>query len=277
MRTTLMLSAAAVIAVMVFPPALSSQAPAPSGAPVVGAKRPATSSKPADLSGDWAPDGKRGGIGQSQSIADIGGRQRGKEPDIPYLPWALEKTMSEKPSTGPQPMFGESTDPQILYCEPPGVPHIYNWPIKTKFIPTPEAVYILYEYGPFYRVVWLNRDHPEDPDPQWWGDSIGWYENGDTLVVDTIGFQDKTWLDQMGHPHTEQLHLTERYKRVDATTLELDMVIDDPGAYTKPWNSHRNFTQSKTGFLRYQQICSTRENQRFLDNLGKPALTPPVK
>jgi hypothetical protein len=59
---------------------------------------------------------------------------------------------------------------------------------------------------------------------------------------------------------------------VNATTLELDMVIDDPGAYTKPWNSHRNFTISNTGFLRYQQICSVRENRRFEENLAKPAL-----
>ena len=76
----------------------------------------------------------------------------------------------------------------------------------------------------------------------------------------------------MGHPHTEKLHLTERYKRVDESTLELDMVIDDPGAYTKPWNSHRNFALSTTGFLRYQQICSVRENRRFEENLAKPAL-----
>jgi hypothetical protein len=76
----------------------------------------------------------------------------------------------------------------------------------------------------------------------------------------------------MGHPHSEQLHLTERYKRVDATTLELRMVIDDPGAYSKPWNAERNFTLSKTGFLRYQQICSVRENRRFEENLAKPAL-----
>ena len=270
MRIHLMLTVVSLAAVTALSQGLRSRVEA-------AGQAPGASSKAADLSGDWTPDGKRGGIGQSQSIADIGGRLRGKEPDIPYQPWALEATMKEKPSTGPNPMFGESTDPQILYCEPPGVPHIYNWPIKTKFIQTPEAVYILHELGPFFRVVWLNSKHPEDPDPQWWGHSIGHYENGDTLVVDTVGFTDKTWLDQMAHPNTEKLHLTERYKRVDATTLELDMVIDDPGAYTKPWNSHRNFTLSKTGFLRYQQICSTRENQRFLDNLGKPALTPPAK
>lgn len=230
------------------------------------------SSNPADLSGDWAPDPNRGGFGQSLSLSDSGGRKRGKEEDIPYQPWALEKTLSEKPATGPESDFVGTTDPQVLYCEPPGVPHIYLWPIKTKFTQTPEAVYILYELGPYFRVVWLNSKHPDDPDPQWWGHSIGWYENGDTLVVDTIGFNDKTWLDQVGHPHTEKLHLIERYKRLDANSLQLDMTIDDPGAYTKPWNARRNFTLSRTGFLRYQQICSVRENQQFLDNLGKPAV-----
>jgi hypothetical protein len=244
-------------------------APAP-GAGQAAAGQNAASKIP-DLSADWTPDPKRGGFGQSFSLSDTGGRKRGQEDDIPYQPWAREKTLSEKPSTGPNPYFGETTDPQVLYCEPPGVPHIYLWPIKTKFIQTPEAVYILYELGPYYRVVWLNAKHPEDPDPQWWGHSIGHYENGDTLVVDSIGFNDKTWLDQMGHPHTEKLHLIERYKRVDANTLELDLTIDDPGAYTKPWNGHRNFTTSKTGFLRYQQICSVRENQAFTDALYKPA------
>ena len=232
------------------------------------------SAKVPDLSGDWAPDRARGGFGQSLSISDMGGRKRGNEDDIPYQPWARTKTLSEKPSTGPNPQFDETTDPQVIYCEPPGVPHIYLWPIKTKFIQTAEAVYILHEIGPFYRVVWLNSKHPADPDPQWWGHSIGHYENGDTLVVDTVGFNDKTWLDQMGHPHTEQLHLIERYKRVNQKQLELDMVIDDPGAYTKPWNSHRNFALSDTGFLRYQQICSIRENQQFFDNTARPAVAP---
>jgi hypothetical protein len=268
MRNWLMLLGSLSLGVLTFSLAVSAQAPARGGSPPPGA----ATAKPADLSGDWAPDGRRGGIGQSLSVSDIRGAKRGQEDDIPYLPWAREKTMSERTSTGPDPQFGNTTDPQVLYCEPPGVPHIYLWPIKHRFVQTPEAVYILHELGPFYRVVWMNAKHPEDPDPQWWGHSIGWYENGDTLVVDTIGFTDKTWLDQMGHPHSEQLHLTERYKRVDANTLELRMVIDDPGAYSKPWNAERNFTLSKTGFLRYQQICSVRENRRFEENLAKPAL-----
>ena len=272
MHIRTLVGAASLLAVMVSAVLVAQSPPAQNAKPFVTVQPPATASKAADLSGDWTPDPRRGGFGQSMSMTDAGGRKRGQEDDIPYQPWAREATMKEKPSTGPEPKFGESTDPQVLYCEPPGVPHIYLWPIKTKFVQAADAVYILYELGPFYRRVRLNATHPEDPDPQWWGDSIGWYENGDTLVVDTVGFTDKTWLDQMAHPNTEQLHLIERYKRVNETTLELDLVIDDPGAYTKAWNSHRNFTTSRTGFLRYQQICSTRENQRFLDNLGKPAM-----
>jgi len=275
MRNRLVVLATALMAVMAFSLSLRAQTAAAPRAEA--AQTQSGSANVPDLSRDWAPDPKRGGIGQSLSLSDNGGRNRGKEPDIPYQEWARAKTMSERPSTGPEPNFGNTTDPQVLYCEPPGVPHIYLWPIKTKFIQTPQAVYILHELGPYYRVVWLNSKHPEDPDPQWWGHSIGSYENGDTLVVDTVGFTDKTWLDQMGHPHTERLHLIERYKRVDESTLELRMTIDDPGAYTKPWDAQRNFTLSKTGFLRYQQICSVRENQRFDDNLAKPAMKPPAK
>ena len=208
-----LLSAIALMALMIFSLVVRAQNAAPSRAQA--GPPPGATSKVADLSGDWAPDPKRGGIGQSLSLSDNGGRQRGNEADIPYLPWAREKTLSERSSTGPDLGFANTTDPQVLYCEPPGVPHIYLWPIKTKLVQTPEAVYILHEYGPFFRVVWLNSKHPEDPDPQWWGHSIGWYENDNTLVVDTIGFNDKTWLDQVGHPHTEQMHLIERYRRVD--------------------------------------------------------------
>jgi hypothetical protein len=275
MRNRLVMSAAALVAVTALSPMFRAQTAASSQGGT--ASRQSGSSKVPDLSGDWAPDRTRGGMGQSLSLSDIGGRKRGNEDDIPYQPWARAKTLAEKTSTGPDPRFDETTDPQVIYCEPPSVPHIYLWPIKTKFIQTPEAVYVLYELGPFFRVVWLNSKHPADPDPQWWGHSIGSYENGDTLVIDTVGFNDKTWLDQMGHPHTEQLHLIERYKRVNQNQLELDMTIDDPGAYTKPWPSHRNFALSTTGFLRYQQICSVRENQSFFDNTGKPAVGTPAR
>ena len=224
-------------------------------------------SKPADLSGDWAM--VFGEFGQSLSAADPGGRMRGKEPDIPYKPWSLAKTMSEVPPTGPDAKFEQNTDPNIHYCEPLGLGRIYMYPAKTKFIQTPEAVYILHELGPGFRVIWLNAKHPEDPDPQYWGHSIGWYENGDTLVVDTVGLNDKSWLDQLGHPRTERMHFIERYKRAGAETISLDMTVDDPGAYTGPWPGHRNLKKSTTGFMRFMWVCSVRDNNEHYEKVGK--------
>ena len=120
----------------------------------------AQGAKVPDLSGDWASDRTRGGFGQSLSIADMGGRNRGNEPDIPYQPWARTKTMSEKPSTGANSQFDVTTDPQVIYCEPPGVPHIYLWPVKTKFVQTAEAVYILLRARPVLPCRVVERKAP---------------------------------------------------------------------------------------------------------------------
>ena len=222
-----------------------------------------------DLSGDWAAGA--GGFGQSLSAADPGGRMRGKEPDIKYLPWGLQTTMAQNPPTGPDAKYEVTTDPQMHYCEPHGVGRIYMHPIKSRYVQTPEAVYILHEMGPVFRVVWMNANHPEDPDPQYWGHSIGWYENGDTLVVDTVGYNDRSWLDQVGHPHTEKLHTIERYKKTGADTLEYDITIDDPGAYAAPWPGHRNFVKSTTGFMRYMWVCSVRDNNAHYEKTFAPS------
>ena len=255
----------------VFSPFLNAQtAPSPKTA---AQQTQSGSSKIPDLSGVWGADRSRGGFGSSLSLADPGGKMRGKETDIPYQPWALKKTMSEITNTGPDAQFGKSTNPQ-MWCEPVGAPAVYGWPARTKFVQTPEAVYILYEYGVRYRIVWLNSQHPKDPDPQWWGHSIGWYENGDTLVVDTVGLNDRVWLDEAAHPQTEKMHMIERYKRVDKTSLRFDLTLDDPGAYTKPWSTFKYFKATDTPFLTYQWECTVREVQGFFDSVGKPATAP---
>ena len=142
------------------------------------------------------------------------------------------------------------------------------------FVQLPDVVYILYEYGPTWIPVWLNRKHSDDPDPTWYGESIGWYENGDTLAVDSIGFNDKTWLDMVGRPHTEQLHLIQRYKRVDKDHLQYDVTIDDPGAYTRPWTGQKIFNASKTPFAKYMWVCTVSANKQFDDAVSKKTLTP---
>jgi hypothetical protein len=234
----------------------------------------AASSKPVDLSGDWGLDTTKGGIGQSVSFSDPGGKLRGKEPDIPYQDWSLKQTLSEVPPTGPNADYSHTTDPYIHSCEPLGIIRVYMYPARTKFVQTPDAVYMLHEQGEQFRVVRLNSKHPDDPDPQYWGDSIGWYENADTLVIDTVGFNNKSWLDQLGHPHTDKLHVIERYKLLDKDHIELDVMIDDPGAYTKPFPARRFFNRPKVPFMQNPWVCSTRENQEHFNHLEKPAEAP---
>ena len=229
------------------------------------AQEPRAASAIPDLSGDWFHP-----TVLSVSKADPRSTMRGKEPDIPYQPWARDKTMAEVTAGhGADGHFETTTDPYIHYCEPLGVIRMFGYPAKSRFIQTPEAVYILDEIGPTFRVVWLNGKHPEDPDPQYLGHSIGWYEDGKTLVVDTIGLNDRTWLDQVGHPHSDQMHLIERFTRVDPQTMSYELTIDDPGAYTKPWGLTRNFRRSDTGFLRFQWACSVRDTNEHYEEVGK--------
>ncbi len=217
-----------------------------------------------DLSGDWFHP-----VVLSLSPSDPRGTKRGKEDDVPYRPETLKAMMAETPATGADGRFELTTDPYIQYCEPLGVVRMFGYPGKTRFVQTPEAVYILDEIGPTFRIVWLNAKQPEDPDPQYWGHAIGHYENGDTLVVDTVGLNEKTWFDQVAHPHSDQLHLIERFRRVDDKTLAYQITIDDPGAYTRTWTSGpRNFTRSETGFMRYQWVCSARDTREHYEKVG---------
>ena len=117
-------------------------------------------------------------------------------------------------------------------------------------------LYILFEGNIHsYRQIFMDgRKHPEDPNPTWYGHSVGHWE-GDTLVVDSVGFNDKFWFDFAGHPHTEKLRVTERFRRPDLGHLEYDVTIDDPGAYTKPFVMHgKSALETSTELMEY--ICN---------------------
>jgi len=109
-----------------------------------------------------------------------------------------------------------------------------------KLIQTPTLLVMLFEDDiPSHRQVFLDgRGHPKDPNPSWMGHSIGRWE-GDVLVIDTVGFNDRSWLDPQGHPHTEKMRVTERLRRPDLGHLEIEFTIDDPGAYKEPWTMKR--------------------------------------
>src|ERR1700730_11475848 len=168
--------------------------------------------------------------------------------------------------------FENTTDPIQKYCDTPGLTRLYLYPFQFTILQTPKIVYILYEFTRVWRSIAMDRDHPKDPDTTWLGDSIGRY-GSDTLVIDTIGLNDKTWLDRVGHPHSDALHVIERFRRADHDTLELDVTFDDPKAYTKTWSSKEFFQLSSSPMG--ETLCSMSEMEAFQKRVIEPSTTRP--
>jgi hypothetical protein len=154
--------------------------------------------------------------------------QRTVDPGKPEpLPWA-DALQRERAANN-------SKDAPGAHCLPRGLTNAGAL-FPFKLVLTPKLLVMLFEDDtPSHRQVFLDgRGHPNDDNPSWMGHSIGRWE-GDTLVVDTVGFNDQSWLDAIGHPHTEMLHITERLHRVDLGHLEIELTIEDTATYAKPW------------------------------------------
>jgi hypothetical protein len=255
---------------------LSSDLPAQSSPASAGAKAQKAglmSGGVPDLSGIWDPD-FRGPEGIRLNTWDSSDPFAAHPENAPMTPWAAEKFKVVRPPFGAKQTFDNTNDPVQRYCDPPGVPRIYMYPWEMTFIQTPKIVYILYEYTKVWRAIYMDRDHPKDPDSSWMGDSTGKYE-GDTFVIDTIGFNDKTWLDQTGHPHSDALHVVERIRRVDHDKLEVAVMIDDPKAYTKTFSAAKVYklTDAPMG----ETLCAYSEMKEFQENVVDKTQTPPSK
>ena len=174
-----------------------------------------------DLTGPWV------GGGSNADIERDGGLKPG---ELPLLPWAKELRDKRKAEEEP-----------YTACLPMSVPRVNPYPWKFAMSYTSKGlshIYILHETGDAgaHRVVYMDgRKHPDDLLPTWWGHSIGSWE-GDTLVVDTVGYNDKFWFDSRGTPHTEQLHTVERFTRINYGRLVNEFRLEDPGALSKPVN-----------------------------------------
>lgn len=179
------------------------------------------------------PDGKPDltGVFNSSSIM-FAGRQAGglRDPIIAELKPGME---SFKVVRGPDDTGLTSN------CMPTGIPEAYFMPYQFEIVQGQNQVVILYEYPHLFRVVPIGGSHPPDLDPTWMGDSVGHWE-GDVLVIDATGFNDKTELPG-GYRHTEALHVVERFHRVDAENLEWEATIEDPNVFAKPWTLKRSF------------------------------------
>ena len=218
------------------------------GKPNLSAPAPRLPDGKPDLSGIWEPANNR----YVQNLAaDL------KPEDVPYQPWA--KALFDERKTG-----AHSKEDQPANCLPQGVPRINAAPAPWKVVQTPEFVVIIYEAFNLWRQIFLDgRELAADATPSWMGYSTGKWQ-GDTLVVDTKGFNGKAWIDQLGRPSTEALHVIERFQRKDFGHLEIQITIDDAKAYSKPWTVTEQFRLLTDGEL-MESICN--ENNRDLQHL----------
>jgi hypothetical protein len=228
--------------------------------------------------GEAAASGSRGAgsgggqIGGGEGAG--GGGQRGgaaTEPWVPFQPWAAAVYNYNS-------LNNSKYDPEG-YCLPPGGPRLYATPYPMEIIQQPELkrIVIIFEGGTHvWREIHMDgRPHAKSEaikGQTWLGDSVGHWER-DTLVVDVVGFNEGTWLDYYGHPHTDQMHIVEKYTRPNKGTLHYEATIDDPGAYTKPWTVAWDIPWNASGELQ-EYICQ--ENNQYLghltDDFGQPVL-----
>jgi len=257
---------ALVAAVLALAAAASAQTNASADA---GKAQRATSSLSHDLSGVWMqyPDGDVPGVPGMNAVSN---RTR-----PPLTPWGQAKFDAAKPLVGPRAVPGEENNPE-LRCYPDGPPKLLNLPNPFEIVQIPGRVLMFFELGHIWREIWTDgRPLPKDPDPSYLGYSVGHWE-GDTFVVDTIGMNDKLWDDSYGNPRSDQTHLIERYRRLNHDTLELQITINDPKAYTKPWVSPPKLHKLEPGWEIAEWFCVVDEDNTYDDAVRKPAGVAPA-
>jgi hypothetical protein len=199
--------------------------------------------------GPYVPDLTRTGRG-AQGVGEL-----------PYTAWGLREWKNYDP------VNGDNTGS----CLPYGMSRSINAPYPFRIFQTDTHLALLFETNTWFHVIYLDgRGHPNDLEPTWFGHSVGQWD-GDTLIVDTIGSNGYTKLDTVGHPHSDQLRLTQTFRRIDAGHIAHTMTIDDPKTYTRPWTHERTLTLQQGELIEY----SCEENNRALWEGRIKRWTPP--
>lgn len=252
------ISVIALMAALVLPAVARGQT---AGPPKKDAGKKAGPAPRRNLSGIWAPAKTLEGIQPSGAGAmPADGKP---EHELPYTPYGLELLKTHKSSNGPNEVAPvEENDPAHI-CDPQGFPREDLFEVRaTQILQTPLQTILLYTYNKVWRTIWTDgRELPRDPDPRWFGFSTGKWKDDYTFVVETNGTDERTWLDNAGRPHSEQLRVEEVFHRVDRDTLELSMTIDDPKVYTKPWTAldKLRFQLKPPNFELAEMMCSPSE------------------
>jgi hypothetical protein len=252
--------ATALAAVMILSPGAGAQS-----APRPAAKTPAAPVPKRSLAGVWQLQG----TGGAESFAPEAAMP-------PMTPWAKALFEAERPGYGSRAAPG-GNDP-ILQCDPIGFPRIMYMPLPMEFVQATGRIIQFFEREHEYRTIWTDgRALPQDADPTWFGYAVGHWETDDTFVVQSTGYNDKTWLAPTGYPHSDQMRATERFHRVDLDTLEYDITITDPPAYSKPIPGTRRIFKRKPGAELEELPCVWSEENTFAKRIREPAAAKPAK
>ena len=209
---------------------------------------------PPDLSGMWMPPSD-------------GHHRRFIAEDAPMQPWALQVFQGNRAGiTNPYQQGKPARDP-YMYCLPSGIPRSYTAPLPFEIVQGPGRIYMIFQTNPLVRYIYTDgRGHPEGFPTTVMGHSIGKWD-GDTLVVDTVGLDEDTWLDTIGTPHSDALHVVERMRRVNRTTLQIDFRFEDPKAYTRPWTAKKVFQLDRHWEIIPGMQCDDRFHQEFSEKV----------
>jgi hypothetical protein len=226
-----------------------------------------------DISGTWEPaNGFLDGLGMLGAKAMP---EDGKpEHELPYTPLGLEALKLNKPTIGPRNVLPGQTNDPVNFCDPQGFPRENLFQLRTtQIIQTSEKILILYEFDRIWRVIWTDgRGLPKDPEPRWFGYSVGKWIDDYTLVVETNGTDERSWVDLVGRPHSGEMRVEERFHRVDHDRLEWTVTIDDAKMYTKSWVALDKFPMKlmPADFDVREMICSPSESAEYDKLIGNP-------
>lgn len=171
------------------------------------------------------------------------------------LPWAAEAVRAHAQSEHD----GKPVRSAKETCWPMGVPYVLELNLRAGIIDDDKQIVFLYEELMQQRFVRLNAAHAASLKPSWYGDSVGHWE-GDTLVVDTVGLDPRSWVDGFGTPHTDKLHVVERYHLRNPETLEVLFTVEDPGAFTMPWSAIATYRKDRSTSAPYTELVCAENN-----------------
>jgi len=199
-------------------------------------------------------------------VSNFAARRTGQQPtwrvadlNNPNLkPWVVEALRKANADA----LAGKAMFTREARCWPTGVPAMLLNPGQLYFVQTPKEVWILQQADHRVRRIRLDQPHSANPKPSWYGESVGHYEGGDTLMVDTIGFNDKSFVDSYRTPHTTQLHVAERFKLIEGgKALEVTFTVDDPGAFNAPWSGGKRWERTRQALT--EEACAENNADYF--------------